>query len=145
MVSANEMPPKHPLEAVEKNALRKWIVAGASWGAESIDRFRYTSDSRAGYDWWSLRPLQQPPPPEFPNANWSRNGIDGFVLAKLQSAGLSPSSPTDARSLLRRLFFDLIGLPPTSEEIAKFTNDPSDEAYLQIVNQLLDSPRYGER
>ena len=145
MVSANEMPPKHPLKAVEKDALRKWIAAGASWGAESIDRFRYTSDSRAGYDWWSLRPLQQPSPPEFPNANWSRNGIDGFVLAKLQSAGLSPSSPTDARSLLRRLFFDLIGLPPTSEEIAKFTNDPSDEAYLQIVNQLLDSPRYGER
>lgn len=145
MVSTNEMPPKHPLAAAEKDALRKWIAAGAQWGAESIDRFRYTSDSRAGYDWWSLRPLQQPSPLENPAANWSRNGIDGFILAKLQSVGLSPSSQADSRSLIRRLYFDLIGLPPTSEEIAKFENDPSDEAYLQIVNTLLDSPRYGER
>lgn len=145
LVLADEMPPKHPLTAVEKDALRKWITVGVPWGAESIDRFRYTTDRRAGYDWWSLRPLQQPSPPELANANWSRNGIDNFILAKLQSAGLSPSPQANARSLMRRLYFDLLGLPPTSDEIAKFEKDPSDEAYLEIVNELLESPRYGER
>lgn len=145
MVSTNEMPPEHPLSVAEKESLRQWIAVGVPWGATSVDPLRTTSESRAGYDWWALQSLEVQSPPHNPTGSWRRNSIDDFILAELQSAGLGPSSQADSRSLIRRLYFDLIGLPPTPDQVAKFENDPSDEAYLQIVNKLLDSPRYGER
>lgn len=139
-IDAAEMPPKHPLPDAERALIKSWIASGAAWGTDPIDPFRYTSASRAGYDWWSLQPLQGP------NSK-SQKGIDAFVIGKLTDHGLTPSSPADRRTLIRRLTFDLIGLPPTAEEIAAFVSDPAEDdfAYEKVVTRLLNSPHYGER
>jgi hypothetical protein len=97
-------------------------------------------------DWWSLRPLQKPPVPQArDDAGWAKNPIDAFILAKLQEKGLSPSPQADRRTLIRRLYFDLIGLPPTPEEIEAFIADRNPLTYEKLVDRLLASPRYGER
>lgn len=99
-------------------------------------------------DWWSLKPIRKPAPPPVPltqDASWVRTPIDRFILAKLQEKGLRPSPPTDRRTLLRRVTFDLIGLPPTLGEIEAFLADPSADAYEKVVERLLASPQYGER
>ncbi len=85
------------------------------------------------------------PPPRVDDANWGRTPIDSFVFAKLQEKALKPSPPADSRTLLRRVYFDLIGLPPTPKQMAAFLADSSSDAYEKVVNQLLASPRYGER
>jgi len=97
---------------------------------------------------WSLQPRGKPAVPEFAAAaggGWVRNPIDAFILAKLQTAGLRPSPEADRPTLIRRLYFDLIGLPPSPEEIAAFTKDSSPDAYEKLVDRLLSDPRYGER
>ncbi|MBL7650134.1 MAG: DUF1549 domain-containing protein, partial [Candidatus Hydrogenedentes bacterium] len=142
---SDEMPPKSPLSAAEKEMLGDWIASGADWGRESIDRFRYTSDVRAGYDWWSLQPVVRAPAPAVKDAKWPRNPVDAFVLAKLEAEGLAPSPEADRRTLLRRLAFDLTGLPPTPEEVAAFVADADPQAYEKQVDRLLASPDYGVR
>ena len=145
-ISSDEMPPKKPLPAAEKQLLRDWIAAGAAWGtAPTIDRFKYTSASRAGYDWWSLRPLSEAQPPQVKDAAWARNPVDRFVLAKLEEKGLTPAPEADRRTLIRRVTFDLTGLPPTAAEIDTFLNDNAPDAYDRLVDRLLASPAYGER
>jgi hypothetical protein len=144
-VNAGKMPPKKPLPATEKELLRSWINAGAVWGADSIDPFRYTTDTRAGHDWWSLQPVVRPPLPKVQNPTWIRNPIDAFVLARLEAKQLSPSTPANRATLIRRLYFDLIGLPPAPEEVAAFVHDPAPDAYEKLVERLLASPHYGER
>ncbi len=86
----DEMPPKQPLAADEKDLLRAWIAGGARWGTTPIDRMRYTTGARAGYDWWSLQPVRRSEPPMVRDAAWPRGAIDRFVLAKLEDAGLAP-------------------------------------------------------
>jgi hypothetical protein len=97
--------------------------------------------------WWSLRPIAKPAPPasdaRFPA--WSANPIDRFLLRQMLGKDLQPNPQADRRTLIRRLYFDLIGLPPTPEEIDAFTEDSSHEAYEKVVDRLLASPRYGER
>jgi hypothetical protein len=144
-VRDDEMPPKHPLTDTEKNTLKSWIAGGAKWSGGEIDRLSYSSDSRAGYDWWSLQAVRDVSPPEVSQTMWPRNGIDRFVWKRLREKGLSPAKPADSRAQIRRLYFDLIGLPPSPEVIANFVADPSDGAYLKIVDELLASHRYGER
>lgn len=94
-------------------------------------------------DWWSFKPIARPGVPRV--AGDIRNPIDAFVRARLQSEGLSPSKEADRRTLIRRVTFDLIGLPPTPEEIDTFVSDPAPDAYERLVDRLLASPRYGER
>lgn len=132
-IAADEMPPKHPLPANERETIKLWIAAGAKWGTDPIDPFRYTSSARAGYDWWSLQPLAAA------SDSGNQNSIDRFIAAKLKAVGLAPSPSADRRALIRRLYFDLTGLPPTAEDLA------SDEPYEAVVNRLLASPHYGER
>ncbi len=144
-IAADEMPPKHPLTADEKAVFKKWIESGAQWGTPEIDRFKFTTDRRAGYDWWSLQPIKHPAVPAVQDAKWSKNDIDRFILATLNAKGLTPSETATPRVLLRRVYFDLIGLPPSPEEVAEFERDPSDARYAAIVDSLLNSPRYGER
>jgi Protein of unknown function (DUF1549)/Protein of unknown function (DUF1553)/Planctomycete cytochrome C len=144
-ISADEMPPKHPLPAGEREILRAWIAVGANWGTDPIDRFRYTTAERAGFDWWSLQPLQPIEPPPVANAQWRVNPIDRFILHNLEAAGLRPSPEADRRTLIRRLSFDLLGLPPTPEDVQAFVEDKSPRAYERLVDRLLDSPHYGER
>jgi hypothetical protein len=98
--------------------------------------------------WWSLKPLVKPAPPavSLPGfEDWCRNPIDRFILAKLREKGLHPAPPADRRTLLRRVSFDLIGLPPTADELAAFLTDDSPDAYERVVDRLLSSPHHGER
>jgi hypothetical protein len=145
-VAAGEMPPKKPLSAAEQKLLKEWIEAGARWGADPIDPFRLTTPTRAGYDWWALQPLRRPAVPEVPTAKSQlSNPIDRFVLARLRDRGVSLAPEADRRTLVRRVTFDLTGLPPTPEEVAAFVKDGSPEAYEKLVDRLLASPHYGER
>ncbi len=146
-LEAGEMPPKErtPLTADQRKLVRQWIAAGAKWAADPIDPFLYTSDRRAGYNWWSLQPLRGVEPPSVSDAKWPINPIDRFILKRLESAGLRPAPPADRRTLIRRLSFDLLGLPPPPEEVEKFVADPDPQAYEKLVDRLLDSPHYGQR
>lgn len=94
-------------------------------------------------DWWAYRPLARPAPPAVAHADWVQNPIDAFVLAGLEQRGLQPVPPADAYTLLRRVTYDLTGLPPTEAEIRAFVADPSDAAYERVVDRLLASPQYG--
>jgi hypothetical protein len=120
-----------PLTAAQADLLRRWVLGGAA-------------DDSGGQDevWWSLRPLIRPEPPA---GQTNGNPVDAFLTARLRREGLSPSPPAPPRVLLRRVFLDLTGLPPTPEEMERFAADPSEAAYQRVVSQLLDSPRYGER
>jgi hypothetical protein len=144
-VQSGHMPPKRPLPGAEKALLKDWIAAGASWGTDPIDPFRFTTETRAGYDWWSLRPVVRPPLPSVTDKAWPGNAIDYFVLARLEAKKLSPQLPADRRTLIRRVTYDLIGLPPTPDEIDAFLNDKRPDAYAELVERLLASSHYGER
>ncbi len=164
-IEAGEMPPKKPLPAKEREVLKAWIAGGAKWGTSPIDPFRFTTAARGGYDWWSLQRLVRPAVPRVHGSGFrvqdgerggggqrsevggqnSANPIDAFISAKLAEKGLSRSPPAEKRTLIRRVTFDLTGLPPTPEEIAAFLADDSPQAYEKVVQRLLDSPYYGER
>ena len=94
---------------------------------------------------WALQPLKKPVPPQLDDRGWVRNGIDRFVLARLRAKGLEPAREADKATLIRRLSYDLIGLPPTPEELQAFTDSKEAKAYEMLVDRLLASPRYGER
>ncbi|WP_435015836.1 DUF1553 domain-containing protein [Tundrisphaera sp. TA3] len=144
-VAAGEMPPKAALPEAEAKAIRGWIAAGAAWGTDPIDAFRLTTGRRAGRDWWSLQPVARPEVPPVQNPGWARSPIDRFVLAKLEANGLSPAREADRVALIRRVTFDLTGLPPTPEEVDAFAADASPTAYESLVDRLLGSPQYGVR
>ncbi len=144
-VTSNKMPPKHPLPDSEKKILLNWLKNGAQWGDDPIDPFRFTTTHRAGYDFWSLQPLQKHNRSIPQDNTQSQNPIDDFILAKLKSKNLTPSPRANPRTLVRRLYFNLIGLPPPPHIIAKFANNPSQTAWTKLVNNLLNSPHYGER
>jgi hypothetical protein len=144
-VADDEMPPENPLSDKEKEILRGWIGSGAAWGTDPIDPFRITTRNRAGYDWWALQPVGDTPVPRVQNAQWAKNGIDHFILAKLEQEGLSPSPMADRRTLIRRLSFDLLGLPPTESQVTAFVSDGARNAYERVVDRFLASPHYGIR
>jgi hypothetical protein len=147
-VRDGNMPPKQPLAADEQELLRRWIASGLPWGTGTIDRLKYTSDARAGYDWWSLQPLGRTPPPRVPDVisrHWARNDVDSFIGARLAHSGLTPSAEADRRTLLRRLSYDLTGLPPSPAEMDASIREQAPDAYEQIVDRLLSSEHYGER
>lgn len=122
------------------------VTLSLSWGMISpADEPR--GSSTAG-EWWSLKPLQKPAPPAVTSsehAAWVKTPVDQFVLAKLVEKGLAPSPPADKRTLLRRVMFDLVGLPPTPADTATFLADAAPDAYERLVDRLLASPQYGER
>jgi hypothetical protein len=131
------MPPKGaPLTAAEVGKLRAWIDQGAHWPKDA---------SLAGGDkHWSFQPIRRPALPKVKNTRWPRNEIDHFILARLEADGISPSPEADRAALLRRLSLDLIGLPPSPDEIDKFLADKSDDAYEKQVDRLLALPHFGE-
>ena len=147
-VIAHDMPPKHPLSTDEKSRLREWIVAGAVWGTDPIDPFRYTSIHRAGYDWWALQPvtaIQVPDASKGTSGRTKQNAIDEFIAAKRQEVGLRGSREADRQTLIRRVSFDLLGLPPTPDAVAAFVGDEAPNAYERLVDRILAAPAYGER
>ncbi len=127
---------KDPLSQEEIDVLTTWIEQGAEWGEH-----------------WAYIPLQEPPVPSTVTSTaglsggkeWATNTIDRFILAKLYEAGLKPSPPAPKEILLRRVYLDLIGLPPTPERAAAFLKDDRDDAYERVVDELLASPQYGEK
>ncbi|MBI5774992.1 MAG: DUF1553 domain-containing protein [Verrucomicrobia bacterium] len=94
---------------------------------------------------WAFKPVVKPPVPVVKDKAWVKTPVDAFVLAKLEGRGMKPSDPADRRTLLRRAYFDLLGLPPSPQEMTDFLNDKSKDAFEKVVNRLLDSPHYGER
>jgi Protein of unknown function (DUF1553)/Protein of unknown function (DUF1549)/Planctomycete cytochrome C len=135
------MPPDGKrLTAAEIETLTRWVDEGAQW-PEGVDRTRQV-DRR---DHWSFRPLATVAPPPVRDASWPRNGLDRFILARLEKETLAPAPEAERVTWLRRVSFDLIGLPPTPEQSATFASDTSPGAYDRVVDALLQSPRYGER
>jgi hypothetical protein len=116
------------LTARQIGLIRRWIEQGAKWQKH-----------------WSFIPPTRPPLPQVKNRDWSRNGIDFFILDRLEREGLAPSPETDRAALIRRVTLDLTGLPPTLEEVDAFLSDGSPNAYEKVIDRLLASPRYGER
>jgi hypothetical protein len=131
-----------PLSEVEIDVLRTWIAEGGKWPADVVIRER----SKADRTWWSLQPLAvvEPPAGDVP-ADWNANPIDRHIFARLAANDLQPNARADRRTLIRRVTYDLTGLPPTPDEIHAFLRDNSPNAYEKLVERLLTSPRYGEQ
>jgi hypothetical protein len=141
-----QMPPKGKLPAEEIAALTDWVKMGAPdprTGAAAAGK--KLVDIEAGRKHWAFEPLHPAEPPEACDAAWCRTPIDRFILAKLERKGISPSPDADRRTLLRRAYFDLVGLPPSPEDVHAFLTDRGADAYDRLIDRLLDSPRYGER
>lgn len=136
-----QMPPEGPSPTSEEIAIvRRWIEQGAVW-PDGVDKVKLANPR----DHWSFKPVKNAPPPQVQRTDWPRNPIDHFILARLEAEELSPSEAATRANWLRRVSFDLIGLPPTQKEWEEFQRDDSEEAYQRVVDRLLDSPRYGER
>jgi hypothetical protein len=144
-VDGDEMPPKKPLPAPEKAVLKAWIAAGAAWGTDPIDPLGTTTDRRAGRDWWAFQPVRRPPLPPVRDTSRVANPVDAFILEALDARGLALSPPAGRQELVRRLTFDLTGLPPTPEEAEAFALDDRPDACERLVDRLLASPGYGVR
>ncbi len=146
-----KMPPKGKLSESEIRDLTKWVADGLAWPEESGKKTAGTNPiskpgrTVASKDHWSLRPVKVVGPPAVQDAEWPLTNIDRYLLARLEAEGLKPAPPADKRTLLRRVTFDLTGLPPTVEETDAFLADASPDAYAKAVDRLLASPRYGER
>lgn len=122
------------------------LDSGKSLSPEEIETIGRWIDSGAAYEeHWSFQPLNNIMPPNVAGKSWPRNEIDRFILSRLEQESLEPSPEADKRTLVRRLSFDLLGLPPTPEEVDAFTNDTAPDAYEKLVDRMLASPRYGER
>jgi mono/diheme cytochrome c family protein len=140
-----KMPPKEKLSADQVQTLHRWIERGAPWPDHSprvASSPEFSADDRA---WWAIQKLSKPSVPTLAATTWIKNPIDAFVLARLREAGLEPAPEADRMTLLRRLCFDLTGLPPTAELIERFVGDTRPDAYERLVDQLLESPAFGER
>jgi hypothetical protein len=140
-----EMPPTGQLPAQAIGQLENWIAAGVAW--PQVSRSIRESEggiSAADRRWWAFQPLAKPRPPRVRQDDWSRNEIDRFVLRRLRDNEMQPAPRADRATLVRRLYFDLVGLPPAPDEVNSFVQDTSPDAWEKLVDRLLDDPRYGE-
>jgi hypothetical protein len=146
-----QMPPKGKLPPLVVEDLTRWVKMGAPWPAEKSESSTAAAPvSGNNYDklraeHWCWQPVKAVEPPIVQDTTWSRDDIDRFVLAGLEKNKLPPAPDAERRILLRRLYFDLTGLPPTPEELAQFLSDESPSAADKVIDRLLASPRFGER
>lgn len=138
-----QMPPKKQLSDVQIADLEKWVKMGAPDPRTATAAQKAWKDSSK--NWWAWQPLTKPAPPTVKNPAWAQTPVDNFILAKLDAKGLTPNPVADKRTLIRRATFDLIGLPPTPDEVEAFINDTAPDAFAKVVDRLLASPHYGER
>lgn len=150
-VVSGEMPPpkrgvSQKLSAAEVDTLRKWIAEGAEWPeGRRLDLYEATSEVRGGRDWWSLQPVRRPVIPRNASAMGMRSPVDAFIRSKLDVAQMEPAPAASRAILIKRISFDLLGLPPTYEEIQEFESDTSPDSYERLVDRVLASPHFGER
>lgn len=143
---AVKMPPSGKLPSAQIAKMRQWLAMGAPWpeskvAAAPAGEWRPTEAQR---QWWAYQPLRPKSPPQVEGAPHA-SGIDRFLLAEMAKHRLTPAKPADRRTLIRRVSFDLTGLPPTPKEVADFLNDRAPDAWAKVVDRLLASPQYGER
>lgn len=147
-----KMPPKGKLLEKDIATLRQWVQMGAAWpasaslvsraeGAEGQGGFRISPRQQA---WWSFQPIRRTVPSAAVNHDWSNNEVDQFIAAKLHDLKIGPSASADRRTWLRRVTYDLTGLPPTPEDIDEFLADVSEDAFERVVDRLLASPAHGQ-
>ena len=138
------MPPSGKLAETDIETLTTWIKDGAVWPSTAVKtlgpQYTITRQQRA---FWAFQPVKRPDPPR--GGKWAHTDIDRFIRAKLEAKNLKPAAPADRRTLIRRAYFDLTGLPPTLAEVQAFLADRSPDAFAKVVDMLLASPRYGER
>ncbi|HUQ71507.1 MAG TPA: DUF1549 domain-containing protein, partial [Planctomycetaceae bacterium] len=143
-----EMPPAGKLPAEQIATLTKWVKLGvpmpAGIAAPVAAHKPPPVVNEETKNHWSFRPVKRPDVPAVKNAAWVVNPIDTFVLAQLETAGLEPNPPASPQQLVRRMHYDLLGLPPSPDRVAAFANDPSPAAYRALIDDLLESPHHGE-
>lgn len=122
--------------------MKRWMIMGWLLWAASMRGAAAAIPAPA--DHWAFQPVRNPEPPEVHRISWCRSPLDRFILARLEAAGVTPTPAADRQTLIRRVSFDLTGLPPTAEDVEAFVADPSPDAYSRLVDRLLDSPQYGE-
>ena len=140
LVRSRKMPPKKPLSAEETTTIEAWIKDGAAWNGPIVATTEPAADSPR----WAFRPILSGETPKVLDTAWPLDVIDAFVLSVLETKGLKPSPPADRRTWIRRVCFDLLGLPPSPEEVEAFVVDNRPDAHARLVDRLLASPRYGE-
>ncbi|MEE3176484.1 MAG: PSD1 and planctomycete cytochrome C domain-containing protein [Verrucomicrobiota bacterium] len=146
------MPPKGKL-SVEKIALMKqWVEMGAPWPGSDNEVVAEAVNNNEPYDWekfrnehWAFKKIQSPNPPQIKDDSWSKTPIDKFILSRLKENGLVPNENAPQRTLIRRAYLNLIGIPPTPSQVNDFLNDKSPEAFTKVIDELLKSEHYGER
>ncbi len=135
-----KMPPKTPLAPEVVADIEKWIRMGAP-----DPRIVAPTPAGSAKARWSFAPLSHAEPPKIKNAGWAQTSVDRFIRSALEEKEISPAPPADRRTLVRRLYFDLLGLPPTPEQAEAFVNDRDPRAYPKLIEKLLADPHYGER
>ena len=144
-----QMPPKHRLTADQVRDFEEWVRLGLPDPRSATPRAPALAAPRMkleeGRKFWSFQAVTARPTPTVANRNWARGDVDRYLLAKMESHGLTPSADLDKSALLRRVTYDLTGMPPTPEELRAFLADPSEKSFATVVDRLLASPRYGEQ
>lgn len=147
-----KMPPDGKLADNEIEVLSQWVLLGAPWPATDDAAASSSPAAEVPWaptdkqrDWWAFQPVREPAVPAVQNTAWPQTEIDRFILAELEAHGLAPAPPADRRTWLRRVTFDLTGLPPTPEEVDAFVADLSPQAHALVVERLLAAPEYGQR
>ncbi|MCA9179437.1 MAG: PSD1 domain-containing protein [Planctomycetales bacterium] len=139
-----EMPPNRQLDAESIQQMEQWIAAGAAWPESKPLRPEAAAITAEDRQWWAFRPLVPSAAPQLADDSWSANDVDRFVWKQLRDHQLLPAPEASREALIRRLYFNLIGLPPTPEEIDAFLADTAPDAWERTIDKLLDDPRYGE-
>ena len=143
---AAAMPPKGKLPDAVIRDFRKWAALGSPLPADAAVRAGPAAgDAAKGKESWSFRPATEQPTPPTSRPQWATRKLDHFVLRKLDEQKLAPAPAADRRTLIRRVYFDVVGLPPTPAQVEAFAADPRPDAYEKLVDELLASPRFGEK
>lgn len=137
-----QMPPDGKLDDSILQVLYEWIKLGIPFPSQGME---IQSNIHSLNEYWAYKPLKRPKIPKVKNSDWVKNPIDAFILSNLESHGFSPAPPTNKLSLIRRVYYDITGLPPSPDVIAAFVNNIEHDSYAKLLDKLLRSPRYGEK
>ncbi|MCA9264049.1 MAG: PSD1 domain-containing protein [Planctomycetales bacterium] len=140
-----EMPPEKPLTKTQIGSVIDWISAGAVWPDQQPLQAANRPITEEDRSHWSFQPVRLPPLPDVDDLNWCRNAIDRFVRQRQECAGIVPAPEANRRTLVRRVYLDLLGIPPSPSEVRQFLDDDGPQAYERLVDRLLASPAYSER